>query len=230
MATLLTHDSRLDSALLGAAHLGDPGKYAVAIVRVAAPWYAPDQFIASRFRGAVAEYEAQAALDRKLFTLSEDRHYGGIYLWHSREAAEAYHSPAWAEAIRHRRGSAPNVRLFNAPFVIEGPTALNASSLATRSLTTAALATVSLFQPPTTQAPHAALARLWALHGKAEGLVRTYLITGATAEIGAIDLWAREAPAQTLFSSTWIASASAILGTLKLERYRVPVLMNPAVK
>src|SRR3954463_6535465 len=65
--------------------------YAIGIVRIPAPWYAPRFLIARRFRAAVPAYEALPALVAKLFTITDDRRFGGIYLWRDRAAATAYY-------------------------------------------------------------------------------------------------------------------------------------------
>jgi hypothetical protein len=81
-----------------------PTAQTIGIVRVKTPWFAPKFVVRAKCRAAVPEYEAIAALDEKLYVLTEDGHFGGIYVWRSRADAEAYYSPAWRQGVRERRG------------------------------------------------------------------------------------------------------------------------------
>lgn len=45
--------------------------------------------------------------------------FGGMYVWESREAAEAFYTPEWRAAIARAYGSEPMVRIFDVPLVID---------------------------------------------------------------------------------------------------------------
>ena len=92
----------------------------IAIVRVRIPWYAPAFPVRRGFRAAVPEYEAIPTLEDKYFTLTEDGYFGGIYVWHSRDAAQAYYSAAWRRGVRERRGTEPEVTPLDVVAVIDG--------------------------------------------------------------------------------------------------------------
>ncbi len=57
---------------------------------------------------------------RKYFIIAEDGSYaGGMYLWESREAAQAFHSENYALIIQERYGAFPTVTYFDCPVVVD---------------------------------------------------------------------------------------------------------------
>src|SRR5215471_3550615 len=127
------------------APLDGPGAHALAVVRIHAPWYAPRFVIVGRFRDAVPEYEAIAPLETKYFTISDDREYGGIYLWKTRAEAETYYDDAWYRGVRERRGVEPNVVVLDAPILFHGRTTIQAAPIGARSVDYPATATLALW-------------------------------------------------------------------------------------
>ena len=59
---------------------------------------------------------------RKDFTIG-DGTFGGVYLWSSRAAAEAFYNADYRARARARYGVEPTVTLFEAPVHIEGQNA-----------------------------------------------------------------------------------------------------------
>ena len=161
--------------------LSGPGEHAVAIVRVKAPWYAPRFLIARKFRAAVPEYEAVAGLETKYFTISDDREFGGFYSWTTRAAAAAFYTDAWRRGICERRGTDPDLLVFDAPYVFAGRATIRGKPLGTRSLEYAATATLVLAPTGDPRAIADAAKDL-------EGLVRGEAIVGA-AGVGFVALW-----------------------------------------
>jgi len=198
---------------------------ALAIVRVASPWYAPDALITRIFRRSIGDYEPIHELQRKLYTLSEDRRYGGIYLWSGMARMQAHFSPEWAQRVRERRGSDPNVRLWHAPFVLAGPSALRGRPVGARSFYEAhAAATLTLFPRPQADA---APARLAELYDALDGLAWAAVLCSEAGHIGMLHVWSAEASADGLTSSRWLTQAQREFGSAAHERYRVPVWMGP---
>src|SRR3569833_4251563 len=78
--------------------------YASGVVRIPAPWYAPRFLIARRFREAVPVYEALPDLIAKVFTISDDGRFGGIYLWRDRGVVSVFFSVVWCVVFRVWRG------------------------------------------------------------------------------------------------------------------------------
>ena len=49
---------------------------------------------------------------RKQFIYAEDGWAGGVYLWQTRAAAEAFYSGPWLDGIRERYGTDPHIKFF----------------------------------------------------------------------------------------------------------------------
>jgi hypothetical protein len=77
----------------------------VTVTRVATPWYAPRWLLTRAFKRAVPEYQAIPGLLLKHFAIAEDgRTFGGIYLWESRAASDAWFTPAWFTRVKKSYG------------------------------------------------------------------------------------------------------------------------------
>jgi hypothetical protein len=70
------------------------------------------------FEQAAPTYRQVAGLIRKYFTVN-DTGFGGMYLWTSRRAAEAWFSAAWRAKAKATYGSDPEVSWFDAPVLID---------------------------------------------------------------------------------------------------------------
>ena len=150
------------------------GDAVVAVVRVPTPWYAPRFFVYRKFRAAVPDYAGQPGLRRKYFTMSDDGRYGGIYLWQSRAAAEAFYTPTW----HARGGRAKEVRLFEVSRLLEPagfPTFAEEHG-------TAMVAFGAGNTPESVDLLAASLTG-------SPGLIRAYLVRCGPTCIGAIALW-----------------------------------------
>jgi hypothetical protein len=72
------------------------------------------------FSGTAPKYRDVKALVRKYYILSEDgKMAGGVYLWDSREAAEALYSDDWKKFILEKYGSEPSVTYFESPVIVD---------------------------------------------------------------------------------------------------------------
>lgn len=59
-------------------------------------------------------------LIRKYFIISDDHVGGGVYLWETREHAEAlYDGPVWSSRIRENYGVDPEITWFHCPVIAE---------------------------------------------------------------------------------------------------------------
>jgi hypothetical protein len=75
------------------------------------------------FEGSAPKYLAVNGLVRKYYLLSEDgQEAGGVYLWRSREAAEAFFDDEWKRFISAKYGSPPTVTIFRSPVIVDGLT------------------------------------------------------------------------------------------------------------
>lgn len=76
------------------------------------------------FTGTAAKYQEVPGLIRKYYLLSEDGGTaGGVYLWETREAAEAMYDPEWRTFIKEKYGVDPVVTYFHSPVVVDNLTA-----------------------------------------------------------------------------------------------------------
>lgn len=76
--------------------------------------------IQQQFLTVADRYLGVPGLVRKYFGFTEDaRSVIGIYLWTSREAADAFYSPAWIAGVTERWGAAPIKTEWIVPVVAE---------------------------------------------------------------------------------------------------------------
>src|SRR5690606_7864556 len=74
-------------------------------------------------RGVVDKWRANPDLLRKHFMRSEDGRQGGaVYVWRSREAADAAHGPAWQAEVKARTGSEATRQFFDMFLLVDNET------------------------------------------------------------------------------------------------------------
>ena len=91
------------------------------VVRVQFPVDAPDsQELIAKMNATTHKYEGLAGLTRKYYVMSEDgKHAGGIYLWESRSAAEAWYNEDWMAYMTEAWGEAPLLEYLECPIVVD---------------------------------------------------------------------------------------------------------------
>ena len=67
---------------------------------------------AAHFRAIAPGFRTVPGLIRKQFIYAEDRWAGGVYLWETQAAAEAFYVGPWLDGIRERYGMDPQIRFF----------------------------------------------------------------------------------------------------------------------
>lgn len=71
-------------------------------------------------RAVVPGWRANPDLLRKHFMRSEDGRCGGaVYIWKSRDAAEAAHGTPWRAAVKARTGADPQCRYFDLLMILD---------------------------------------------------------------------------------------------------------------
>ncbi len=70
-------------------------------------------------RHAAPDFRKPAGLLSKQFLLAEDGRGGGVYLWASKEAAEAFYGAGFRAMIRERFGAEPEITYFETPVVVD---------------------------------------------------------------------------------------------------------------
>ena len=72
------------------------------------------------FADSVPRYQQVPGLLRKYYLISEDStKAGGVYLWKSREDADALYTDEWKQMIRDKYGSDPIISYFESPVIVD---------------------------------------------------------------------------------------------------------------
>ena len=92
----------------------------VAIVRFSLPKALSLAEATTVYEASAPNYQQVDGLRRKHYLLGDDgRVGGGVYLWDSREQAEALYDEAWSARISARYGTAPTVEYFESPVTVD---------------------------------------------------------------------------------------------------------------
>ncbi len=95
------------------------GKAVVRIVRITPPAGTPRDLILTGFDQAIPTYQKIPGLIHKWFSIGDGGRFGGIYLFESDLAANAWFNVAWHERVRKTYGVDGDVRRFDAPVIVE---------------------------------------------------------------------------------------------------------------
>jgi hypothetical protein len=77
----------------------------------------------SIFLSTVPTYQGVPGLFRKHYVLSEDGlTAGGVYLWNSKQEAEALFTESWRAFVREKYGTDPTVTYFDSPVLVDNVT------------------------------------------------------------------------------------------------------------
>ena len=83
-----------------------------AIVQYKLPPHIDLAACAAHFRDIAPGFRDVPGLVRKQFIYAEDGWAGGVYLWQTRAAAEAFYAGPWLDGIRDRYGMDPQIKFF----------------------------------------------------------------------------------------------------------------------
>jgi hypothetical protein len=103
-----------------AARPTSPATRVAVSVDIAAPPTITRPMIEAGMERSKPTYQAIPGLIRKYFTIGEDGHFGGMYLWTDRAAAQAWFSAAWRTRVIATYGSEPKVTYYDVPIVLDG--------------------------------------------------------------------------------------------------------------
>ncbi len=207
-------------------HLGPRESRAVVLTRVAAPWWAPAFVVTGKFIDSLPEYAAVPRLEHKAYTWSDQREFGGLYLWPDRSSAEAFFDARWHERVRQVRGVDGEARVFDAWWTLEGEppqgTALPHHALrATGAVTWLSVEGVADVE--------AALRRLAGVCGQTPGLIRASLVSEGPGAAGLIELWNSRAQAEAAWPEARLKEAEQLMGgTATLHWFSSPVFLDVA--
>ncbi|RLB67997.1 MAG: monooxygenase [Deltaproteobacteria bacterium] len=72
------------------------------------------------FLSTAPKYLGVTGLIRKYYLLSQDGStVGGVYLWNSREEADALYTESWRAFVREKYGTDPSVVYMDSPVVVD---------------------------------------------------------------------------------------------------------------
>ena len=71
------------------------------------------------YRGTAPKYQGLPGLVRKYYLFGEECEVGGVYLWESREQAEAFYNADWKKFIADRYGAEPKIQYFESPVIVD---------------------------------------------------------------------------------------------------------------
>lgn len=71
-----------------------------------------------RFQESAPRYRDMPGLVRKYYLFGNGKG-GGVYLWESREAAEAVYQGVWRENLRKLYGAEPVITYFDSPVIVD---------------------------------------------------------------------------------------------------------------
>lgn len=92
----------------------------VAIVRFPIPGGLTHEAAQEVFTASAPSYQGLPGLHRKYYLRDEDGSgAGGVYLWESREAAEAVYTDEWRQRLAERYGAEPAVEFLDCPVIVE---------------------------------------------------------------------------------------------------------------
>lgn len=75
------------------------------------------------FLSTAANYLGVPGLLHKAYVLAEDGlTVGGVYLWRSREDAEAVYTEAWRKFVSEKYGTEPKLAFYESPVVVNNQT------------------------------------------------------------------------------------------------------------
>ena len=203
--------------------LGDSGAV-VAVVEVPKPWFAPRFVIVGRMRDTIPQYRDLAGLTYKAYSFSQrDGRYGGIYLWTDRASADAWFDAAWHARVERERGAKGEVRIFDAPVVLD-----NTAGVAVADQEKAVSTLVTLPIPAGIDR-----ARLVAefnaqlpTYRKVDGLLRKYFIVTSDGKFGGVYLWRDQAAGDRWFDAKWHDRVRTTYGVdAVLEWFDTPILL-----
>ena len=81
---------------------------------------ADKQAFVDQMAATTPKYEGLDGLVRKYYMINEDGKSGcGLYLWQSREKADAWYSEEWIAYMTKAWGEAPEIIFFDCPIVVD---------------------------------------------------------------------------------------------------------------
>lgn len=193
----------------------------VAVVKVPTPANAPRSLVVSRMRDTVPLYEKLPGLAYKIYSISSDNKFGGIYLWKDAASAQTWYSPAYFAKVKAERGVEAQVTYYDAPVWIDNDGGVNNSNAE-------AVSTIVTLPTPKTVSREQIIEGFRAAvptYQKVPGLMRKYFIITQDGKFGGIYLWANKAAAEQFYTEAWKERVIKTYGTAaNIEWFDAPIL------
>jgi len=90
-----------------------------AIVQYKLPPHIDAAACAAHYRSIAPGFRDVPGLVSKQFIYAEDGWARGVYLWHTRSAAESFYAGPWLDGIRERYGTDPQIKFFETACVTD---------------------------------------------------------------------------------------------------------------
>jgi hypothetical protein len=152
------------------------------ITRVKTPWYGLRPLVVRGFTKSIPDYQQIKGLSRKMYILTQDGHFGGIYLWQSEADARRWFNEAWFARVQKTYGQPGTVayyRIIKTTNFVENPDSRGNYR-----------AVLSAAEPIPT------------LTEATPGLLRTIEVIDSAGKTGFVSLWQTEAQARAFFGDT----------------------------
>ena len=98
--------------------VGTDGDAVAAIVRIRIPTGVSRDTLIAEFNKSAPFYRSVSGLARKYFLITDDGQFGGVYLWKSRDAGQAFFDAAWRDRVLKTYGSPAQLDWFDAPVIL----------------------------------------------------------------------------------------------------------------
>ncbi|MEM7360432.1 MAG: hypothetical protein AAF431_15150 [Pseudomonadota bacterium] len=206
--------------LVGCSAIDESTPLAV-VVEVPRPAGLNNEQLINEFERAVPLYATIQGLTRKYFVYNDEA-FGGVYLWQSRAAAEAFFNQAWHSRIEQQYGQAATLRYFAAPVVTPGS---NAANVSRENIVAIVNVTAPWYAPePMIVSRMQDAIPLYANQG---GLIHKYFTITDSRKVGGIYLWQDQQSADNFYNQSWRDRILDSYGeAAELEFLNAPVLMT----
>jgi hypothetical protein len=154
-----------------------------------------------------------------------------MYLWRTRADAERHFDAAWHAKVRQRRGVDGDVLVMDAPYVVDGPAALDGEPQGARSLGYPAWASLVRWELGAAASVAAAAHGLAQAAWSGPALVRGFVVTGPS-WVGVAALWATREGATEAVGDGARAAIGARMGATGSSAllFEAPLLIDATLR
>ena len=199
---------------------------AAAIVKVAAPWYAPRFLIVKKMRETTPLYQTLPGLKFKAFSFAKsDGDFGGVYLWQDAVKAKAWFNQEWFARIKRERGVTADLRLFDVWMQVDNlPKGKPLEDYKNAVVTLVELTVSAGTDNKQLSDDYLSSAESYR---NLPGLLGKYFFTTSEGKFGGIYFWEDEQSAKSWFSDSWKRQIRHVYGqSARIEWFDTPILLR----